>query len=104
MSTTCSLGLIIVHLLRLAVATGHNVLISGEAIRKACPLYSTQGSPDFVGVFRIKNENRITIKHFENILNGETANSCVFYDTHTHIATHTQTPNPDAYASQVIKN
>ena len=28
-----------------------NVLIGGEAIRKACPLHSTQGSLDFVGVF-----------------------------------------------------
>ena len=27
-----------------------NALISGEAIRKACPLHTTQGSPDFVGV------------------------------------------------------
>ena len=25
-----------------------NVLIGDEAIRKACPLHSTQGSPDFV--------------------------------------------------------
>ena len=29
-----------------------NVLIGGEVIRKACPLHSTQGSPDFLGVFR----------------------------------------------------
>ena len=51
-----------------ALAQAHhgyrNVLISGEAIRKACPLHSTQGSPDFVDVFRrigIANPNVLKI-------------------------------------------
>ena len=50
----------------------------------------------------LKNENCIT-----SILNGETANSRVFYDTHTHSHMPTDTPKrltPDAYASRVIKN
>ena len=80
----CSLGLIIVHLL-MAHRGYRNVLISGEAIKKACPLHSTQGSPDFVGVFRrIKIAN--SCKRFEDILwrflSSETANSRV-YDAHT---------------------
>ena len=59
MSTTRSLGLIIVDLLRLAVATPsyRNVLIGWEAIRKACPLHLTQGSSDFRRCLS-KNRNR----------------------------------------------
>ena len=43
----------VVHLFRLVVATPsyRNVYIDGEAIRKACLLYPTQASPDFVGDF-----------------------------------------------------
>ena len=66
-----------------------NVLISGEAIRKACPLHSTQGSPDFVGVFqRIGIVNPSVLKIFCGAFRAVRPQTAVFlYETHSHLPT-----------------